>query len=130
MGGDEIFPGLATGIDDGLICFVDADRQIVFAQVLPDVFDGVHFGGEWRLFDECKIWRDDKCPAGMPSGTVENDDAMGSRRYAGGDCGEMLVHRVGVGIRHDDGRTCGAGRADSTENIGPFVTGVLRFARA
>ena len=42
---DEPFPGVATGIEDGLVVLEDAVGEPVLAQVLPDVLDRVQFRG-------------------------------------------------------------------------------------
>ena len=38
---DELVPGLATGLNDGVVVFEDAVREPVLAEILPDVFDRV-----------------------------------------------------------------------------------------
>ena len=42
--GDEPVPGLAGGIDDGLVAVKDTVREPVDAHVLPDVLDRVQLG--------------------------------------------------------------------------------------
>src|SRR5437764_13960887 len=43
---------------------------------------------------------------------------------------EVRLHSFGVGIRHDDGNTGIAARADSTEQIGVLISLILRLARS
>ena len=38
---DELVPGLATGLNDGVVIFEDAVREPVLSEVLPDVLDRV-----------------------------------------------------------------------------------------
>ena len=38
---DELVPGLATGLNDGVVIFKDAVREPVLSEVLPDVLDRV-----------------------------------------------------------------------------------------
>ena len=41
---DEFVPGLATGLDDGVVIFEDAVGEPILAHVLPDVLDRVQLG--------------------------------------------------------------------------------------
>ena len=41
---DWVVPGLAVGIDDGVVVVEDAVGEPVLSEVLPDVLDGVKFG--------------------------------------------------------------------------------------
>ena len=38
---DELVPGLATGLNDGVVIFEDAVREPVLSEVLADVLDRV-----------------------------------------------------------------------------------------
>ena len=125
----EIVPCLAASLDDGVVGFIDTNGEFVLSQILPDVFGGVDFGGEGRLGYEGEIGWCDEGLAAMPAGAIEDDDAMCAGCDAGGDHGEMLVHRRGVGVGHDDGGAGGAGWADGAEEIDPLVAGVPGFAR-
>ena len=42
-GGEQVSPSLAAGIDDGVVGVVDAQGEVVLAQVLPDVLDRIEF---------------------------------------------------------------------------------------
>ena len=42
---DEGIPRLAAGIDDGFDAVPDDMAELVLAQILPDIFLGIEFGG-------------------------------------------------------------------------------------
>ena len=42
---DETVPGLASGLNDLVVTGENAIREICLAEVLPDVLDGIEFGG-------------------------------------------------------------------------------------
>jgi hypothetical protein len=58
----------------------------------------------------------------MPTCAVENNDGMAARRDAARDFDEVQVHRIGVGVRKNEGCSGVAGRTDRAEQIGPIVT--------
>jgi len=51
----------------------------------------------------------------MPSGSIEEQDGVTALRHLAADLFEMQVHRVGVGIRQDQGRAGIATRADGAD---------------
>ena len=54
-------PGGAASVDDGVVGVEDAQGEVVFAQVLPDVLDGVQLRRIGRLANEGDV-------AGQPEG--------------------------------------------------------------
>jgi hypothetical protein len=69
-------------------------------------------------------------PACMPACLVEQDDSVGAGIDFGADERKVLVHGMGVGIGHDQPRPLSLGRADGTEDIGPFGALILGRGRA
>ena len=47
---DEAVPGVAAGVEDGVVVFEDAVREPVLAEVLPDVLDRVQLCALQRCF--------------------------------------------------------------------------------
>ena len=62
----------------------------------------------------------------MPSGSIEEQNGMAALRHLAADLLEMQIHRLGVGIRQDQGRTDIAMRADRAEYVGPFAALIPR----
>jgi DNA-binding CsgD family transcriptional regulator len=54
---------------------------------------------------------------------------MRARSHDAADLVEAFLHRLGVGIRHDDGDAGVAARTDGTEQIGVLVALSFRLAR-
>ncbi len=65
----------------------------------------------------------------MPSGSIKEQDGVTALRHLAADLLEMQVHRVGIGIRQDQGRADIAARTDSAEYIGPLTALVARRGR-
>ena len=76
--GDELVPGLAGEIDDIVVGLEDPVGQPVVAHELPDVLGRVQFGRPWRQGQECQIGRDLQLVGGVPTGLIEEDDALGA----------------------------------------------------
>ena len=60
---DELVPGLAGCVDDGVVVFEDAIGEPVLAQILPNILDRVEFGGA--------RWQPDR-PLALLGATVKN----------------------------------------------------------
>ena len=125
----ERVPGLAAGIDDVSVGLVKPVSELVLAQVRPDVFDGVEFRRIRRKRDGGDVGRNHKLIAAMPAGTIVDEDPVRAGHDGFGDFCKVLVHGFGIGVGHDDGRARRTLRADRTEEIGPFVTGIANRAR-
>ena len=53
-----------------------------------------------------------------PSGLIDEDGGVRSRRNLRGDLGQVQVHRLSVAPWHDKGRALAVLRADCAENVG------------
>ena len=94
---DELVPGLATGLDDGVVIFEDAVREPILAEVLPDVLDRVQLGGARGQQDDGEVFRNLELAGAVPTGAVHQDDAMGLGSDVAADFVEMHLHGAGVG---------------------------------
>ena len=48
VAGDEVVPGVATGIENIFVGIEDAVREVGLAEILPDVLDRIEFGTDGR----------------------------------------------------------------------------------
>ena len=96
--GDELSPGLAGGVDDGVEGFEDAVGEPIGAQVLPDVFDRVQFGRARRQEDRGDVFGHVELGGGVPSGAVEQQHGVRALGDVARDFVEVELHRFGVGI--------------------------------
>ena len=114
-GRDEVSPGIAAGLDDGVVGVVDAQGEVVLAQILPDVLDRVEFGGVGRQTEERDVVWWCEGMAGVPAGAVEHEYGMSAWSHRAADLAQMEVHGFAVGVGHHQGSANGAFGADSTE---------------
>jgi len=127
---DEVVPGEAAVVDDVVVGFEDAVRQPVVTHELPDVLDGVELGASRRQRQEGNVWRHDELGRTMPSGLIEDDDGVGTRRDVEGDFFKMHAHRLAVAAGHDDAGSLAAGRTDRAEDPGRGTPLIARRRRA
>ena len=66
----------------------------------------------------------------MPAGAIEDQHSMRAGRDLGADFGQVLVHGLDVGRRHDDGSADTAGGADSAEQVDGVMAIVAPHCRA
>jgi hypothetical protein len=122
----ELVPAFAAMGDDILVAFEDAVGQPVVAHELPDIFDRVQFRRAWRQRDDCDVVGDRELGGSVPSSLVKDQDGVGTGIDLAADGGEVLGHRMGVAVGHDDPGTFAFGRAYGTENIRPFRALIMR----
>lgn len=67
---DEVVPGLAGGVDDGVVVVKDAVGEPVLSEVLPDVFDWVELGGARGQEDQRHVCGQDELLGGVPAGAI------------------------------------------------------------
>ena len=125
----ELVPGVTAMVDDVVVGFEDAVRQPVVAHELPDVLDRVQLRASGRKRQQCDVGWDDQVTRTVPSGLVEQDDGMRTRRDMEGDLFQMHAHRFAVAAGHDDAGGFPLGRADGTEDPGRGAALVLRCGR-
>ena len=108
-----------TGVEDGVVGGPDACAQLVLAQIVPDVFHWVEFGGIGRQGQQCDVVGDHQLAAPlMPAGSVAHQYGVSPRRDLGADLHEMFVHGLRGGVGHDHGGPDGALGADRSEDVG------------
>lgn len=92
------------------------------AHVLPDLFDRVQLWGSGRQEYQSHVAGDCEFLGGVPTGPIEDQDAMCAFGNHEADFVEMRLHGLGVGTRHGDGRAHAPARADGAEQVGAAVT--------
>ena len=73
---DESVPGVAAVVEDIVVGCEDSVREPVVADELPDVLDRVELGRPGRQRQESDIFGNLEILGAMPTGLVEQDDAM------------------------------------------------------
>src|SRR5829696_5802999 len=127
---EEVAPGLAGRLDDGLVALEDAVREPVLAEVLPDVLDRVELRGARGQEDERDVLRHGEPGCGVPAGAVEEQHGVGAAPNHARDLVEVELHGLAVGIGHGERGAGCARRADGAEQIGALVALVGGLARA
>ena len=125
---DELVPGLATGLDDGVVIFEDAVREPVLSEVLPDVLDRVQLGRSRGQQDDGEVFRDLELIGAVPPGAVHQDNAMGLCSDVAADLVEMHLHGARVGEGEHEGGALGPHGADGAEQVGVGVSLIGRQA--
>jgi len=115
---DELVPRLAAVVDEIVVGFEDAVREPVVAHELPDVLDRVEFGAFRRQSDDGDVGGNDQPLRHMPSGLIDEQDGVGSRRDRLGNLRKVQVHRLGVAERQDQGHALAVLRTDRAEDVG------------
>src|SRR5215207_2418354 len=128
--GEEVAPGLAGRLDDGVISLEHAVGEPVLAQVSPDVLDRVQLRGARGQEEERDVLRHGEPAARVPAGAVEEEHGVGAAPDHARDLLEVELHGLAVGIGHGEGRAGCARRADGAEQVGALVALVGGLARA
>ena len=114
----ELVPRLAAVGDDVVVGVEDPVREPILAHELPDVLHRVQLGRARRQLQG--VVGDDEPAGDVLAGLVEDDYGVRTGRNCRADLGEVGLHRLGVGERHDEGRAIAESRADRAEDAGPF----------
>ena len=101
---DELVPGVTAVVDDIVVGFEDAVRQVIFAQELPDIFGRIELRAFGRQRQERDICRNGEFVRRVPTSLIEKQHGMRARRNFFGDFGEMQIHRKSIAPGHDEGR--------------------------
>ena len=101
VAGEEVRRG-AAGIHDGVVAVEDGDRELVAAEVLPDVFDWVEFGRVGRsvrseMFSGTKRSLPPRQPAPSSTSTAWAPGAPGAPVRRGAGCAGAPGRRGGAG---------------------------------
>jgi len=115
--GDEVSPGFACGVDDGVVIFEHGVREPVLAQILPDVLDRVQLGRTGRQENGRDVVRHVELARRMPSGAIEKQHGVNAFSDGERDFVEMKLHHVRVGIGKRQGRVDAARRAPRVTNM-------------
>ena len=90
--------------------FKDGVGELVFAQILPDVFGAVEFWCVSGQADQGDVFWNFEFGAAVIACAIEQDDSM---RIFGGHLADglkMLVHGCDIGLRNHNGCRLGGGR--------------------
>ena len=124
-------PRPSARLDDDLVAFPDEGREFVLPQILPNRLHWIKFRRVWRQRQQSDVVRHAQAAAGlMPAGAVTDQNSVRTKRHLSADFAQVLVHRLGVDARHDNGGTDASGRADRAEQIGRVMTVVAHHQRA
>src|ERR1700758_3286618 len=115
---DELVPGVAAVIEDGMIGGEDPVGEPVVAQELPEVLDRVQLRAFWRQRQQGEVGWYDELVRQVPSRLIEQQHGVRSRRYRLGDLGQMQVHRCGVAAWQNEGCALALSGTDRAEYIG------------
>lgn len=91
-------------------------------EILPDVFLRVEFGTIGWQAQKADIGRGFKGFGGVPTSAVHDDDGMCATGDVTADFDKVGVHRMGVGMWHDQRRTHAACRTNRSKDIGTFIS--------
>ena len=114
---DWVVPGLAVGIDDGVVVVEDAVGEAVLSEVLPDVLDGVQFWRAGRQEDQRHVFRDDELFRSVPTGAIEQQDGVSTALDVPADLIDVEMHGEGIGIGQRQAGAFSLCRADGAEQI-------------
>ena len=123
---EKAVPGGAASVDAGVVGVEDAQGEVVFPQVLPDVLDGIELQRIGRQASEGDVAGQPEGRAGVPSCAIEDEDGVGARSDGAADLAQMEVHGLAVSVGQDESGADGTLVADSTEQVGPFISAVAR----
>lgn len=98
-------------------------------EILPDVFCRVQFGRFRRQGQQCDVGGCNQVVRCVPASLIEQQHGVRTGRDGAADFVEMSLHRVGIGIGHDDGRADVACWAYRTEDVGVFVALIFGLPR-
>ena len=128
--GGHCVPGLATGIDDGVIVDEHSVGEEAFSQEQPDPFDRVEFRAVGRKGNRRDVGGHDEVFGAVPSGLVHDEQDMDVRVTVGGELFEETVHGFGVGFWHDQREVFARRWANGREDIGGLEATVAETERA
>src|SRR3954449_392842 len=104
--------------------------QVVLAQELPDVLDRIEFRAVgWQMQQADVVWHLQLVPWLMPAGAIEHDHRVVTVGDVPADFAQMQVHGVDVDPGQDQGGADATLRADSPEQVGPFIAEIARHPR-
>jgi hypothetical protein len=115
---DELVPGKAAVVQDGLIRFENSVGDPIVAHELPDVLHRIEFGALGWQRNECDVFRHDKLGGQMPARLIEQNRRMPPGRDLFCDFGKMQVHRLSVTGRQNERGALAVPWADSAKDVG------------
>ena len=114
-------PGLATGVEDGVVAVEHTVREPVCSEVLPDILHRVQLRRSRWQHDDGKVLRDLEIVGLVPSCSVHQHSRMSPTGDVFADLVEMQLHGVGVGLGEHQSGPRSPFRADGAEQVGVLV---------
>jgi len=96
----------------------DSVGEAVLAQVLPDILDRIEFRAPGRQRQESDVGRHDELVREVPSGLVEHQHGVRSRRHCFGDLGQMQGHRRAVAAWQGESGALALSGTDRAKDVG------------
>lgn len=114
---DELVSCLTGGLNDGLVVLKDSVREVVSAQVLPDIFNRVQFGRLRRQQYDVEVLRYFKFTSGVPPCSVHEHGCVSFDVNLFADFVEVQLHGLGLSSLNDQSSTYTTLWADGPEQI-------------
>lgn len=112
---------MAAGINDIVVSVEDFSREIVLAQVLPDIFLRVELGAVGGEFHKRDVFRDDQAIRDVPACAVDQQDGVRICGNMAADFREVQVHGGSISVRQDKRAPCVSGGTDCTEDVSASI---------
>ena len=123
-------PRVAGGPDDGLVVGVQAVGEEALLEVEPHALDRVELGRVGRQRLQRDVVGYAQIARAVPAGAIEHHDHVVVFADGGGEAVEELLHRLGVGVRHDEGEAVVGAGLDCREDVGEGEALVAQPRRA
>ena len=123
-------PRVAGGLDDGLVVGVQAVGEEALLEVEPHALDRVELGRVGRQRLQRDVVGYAQIARAVPAGAIEHHDHVVVFADGGGEAVEELLHRLGVGVRHDEGEAVVGAGLDGREDVGEGEALVAQPRRA
>ncbi len=127
---NEFVPGLTACLNDVVVGCEDQVRQPIVPDELPDVLDGIEFWRSGWQRHQGDVFRYIEFRGQMPTRLIKDNHGVGAWGNGSADHGEMLLHRVGIAVGHDEAGALALCRTDGAEDVGPLGALIVRCPRA
>jgi hypothetical protein len=123
--GRQSIPDAADGFEEMGIIFVDAITEVMTFQIGPQAFGWIQFRTVRRQRDQGDIVRHIQCFGTVPTGLIQDQNHLSVQSNMFTDKRQMCIHIIGIDCWCDQGGGITGLGIDRTEQIDPFVFGLL-----
>src|SRR4030095_12860607 len=116
--GGEAPPSLAGGIDDSLVIVMQPVREEALLEVEPHPLDRIELRRIGRQGHERDVGRHAERARVMPAGLIKHHDDVLIVGDGGSEAVEELLHRLDVGIGHDEGKAVVGAGLNASKDVG------------